>query len=134
MPISIGMPPARPSCLHNSSLWILHFSRMCAPQETKRRDGIFSSLPSMPSIRAIGVPFLTSFGGSWTNFGKGCTNELLRAPELGNYPSHSSSPTYSGRRALKTPQQMGPSLSTHNLTESSGIRVILTCHRSVGPR
>jgi hypothetical protein len=85
----------------------------------------------MLSIRAIGAPFLTSFGDNCINYGRGCIHELLRAPKPGDYPSHSSSPTYSKRRALKAPQQMGPSLITHNLAESSGIRVTPTCHGNV---
>jgi hypothetical protein len=132
MPINIGMPPTRPSCLHNSDLWILCYSEMCAPWDTKHRDGISSSPPSMLSIRAIGAPFLTSFGDNCINSGKRCIYELLRAPKPRDYPSLSSSPTYSKRRALKAPRQMGPSLITHNLARSRGIRVTPTCHGNVG--
>jgi hypothetical protein len=57
----------------------------------------------MLSIKAIGASFLTSFGDSYINSGKGYIYELLRAPKPGDYPSRSSSPTYSRRRALKSP-------------------------------
>jgi hypothetical protein len=131
MLINTGMPPTRPSCLHNFDLWILCYSGMCAPWDTKRRDGISSSLPSMLSIRAIGAPFLTSFGDNCINFGRGYVYELLRAPKPRDYPSCSSSPIYFGRRALKAPRQMGPSLITHNLAGSRGIRVTPTCHENI---
>ena len=109
------VPLARPSCLHNSGLWILCYNGMCATWDIKHRDMISSSLPFMLSIKAIGAPFLASFGDTCINSRNGCIYELLRVPKPRDYPSHSSSPTYSRRKALEAPRQMGPSLITHNL-------------------
>jgi hypothetical protein len=133
MPISIGRPPARQSCLHNSGLWTLCFSEMCVPWDTRCKDGTFSSLPYIHSTRAIGAPFRRLFGGNCKNSRRECTIKLLRALEPGDYRSHFSSPTCSERRASRALWQMGPSLSIHSSAESSGIKAIPTCHRSIGP-
>jgi hypothetical protein len=132
MPITIGMPPTRPSCLHNSILWILCYNGMCTPWDTKHRYEISSSLPFMLSTRVIGAPFLTSFKDNYINFGRGCIYELLMAPKPRDYPSHSSSPTYFGRRALEALRRMCPSLITYSLVGSNGIRATCICHRNAG--
>jgi hypothetical protein len=65
------------------------------------RDETFSSLPFIHFTRVIGASFPRSFGGSYINFGKGCTSEMLRATKAGDYLSCSSSPTCFGRKASR---------------------------------
>jgi hypothetical protein len=121
------MLPTRRRCPYNSGLWMLCCKGMCAPWDTRRRDGTCFSMPYIFSTRAIGAPFPRSSGGKYINSRRECTTELLSPQEPGDYHSHFSSLTYFERRALKTIWQTGPSLSIHGSTKSSGIRAIPTC-------
>jgi hypothetical protein len=129
--INTRMPLASQSCLHNSGLWISCYRGMCVPWDTKCRDGTFSLLPCIHFTRAIGAPFLRLSGCSCINFGKGCTSELLRLLEAGDYLSHFSLHTCSKRKASKALWQTGPSLSIRNSDGSNGIRAIHTCHEGI---
>ena len=125
------MPLASQSCLHNSGLWTLCCREMYVPWDTRYRDGTFSSQPYIRFTRVIGAPFPRSSGCNYINSGKGCTSELLRLPEVGDYLSHFSLHTCFRRRASKALWQTGPSLSIHSLARSSGIRSIPTCHEGI---
>jgi hypothetical protein len=118
-----------------SQLWLVDFvlqQNVCPlGHKTQRRDFFLTTLYAFHNGYWCSIPEII-----WRHphkSGKGCTIELLRAPEPRDYLSHFSSPTCSGRKALKAPRQMGPSLITHSLAGSSGIRVIPTCHRIVKP-
>jgi hypothetical protein len=126
------LPPSQ-DCLHNFGLWTMCFRRMCAPWDTKHRDGTYSSRPCIPFIEAIGAPFPRSSRHSCINSGMGCTIELRTSPEAGAYHSHSSSRICFGRRGSKVLRTMGPSLSIRSLAGFSGIRAIHTCLESIGP-
>jgi hypothetical protein len=100
------LPPSQ-DCLHNFGLWTMCFRRMCAPWDTKHRDGTYSSQPCIPFIEAIGAPFPRSSRHSCINSGMGCTIELRTSPEAGDYHSHSSSRICSGRRGSKVLRKKG---------------------------
>jgi hypothetical protein len=97
-PMLTEMLPPSQDCLHNFGLWTMCYRRMCAPWDTKHRDGTYSSQPYIHFTEAIGAPFLRSSGCSCINFGMGCTIELRTSPKAGDYHSHSSSCICSGRR------------------------------------
>ena len=131
--INTRMPLASQSCLHNSGLWTSCYRGMCVPWDTKCREGTFSSLLCTHFTGAIGAPFSRLSGCSCKNFGKGCTNELLRLLEDGDYLSHFSLHTCSRGRATKALRQRGLSLSVHSSEGTNGIRAIHTCHEGIGP-
>jgi hypothetical protein len=75
------------SCLHNSGLWTLFCSAMCAYLDIRRKGVTSSFKRCMPSIRAIGIPSLQSFGIKFTSFGTGYMHAELELPIHGGYRS-----------------------------------------------
>jgi hypothetical protein len=117
------LPPSL-DCLHNFGLWTMYYRRMCAPWDTKHRDGTYSSQPYIHFTEAIGAPFPRSSGRNCINSGMGCTIELQTSPEAEDYRSHSLSRICSRRRGSKVLRTMGPSLSIRSLARFNGIRAI----------
>jgi hypothetical protein len=65
------MLAAGPNCLHNSGLWILFCSVMCAHWDIRRKGMTSSFKHCMPFIKAIGIPSCQSFEIKFTSFGIG---------------------------------------------------------------
>lgn len=95
------MQAAKARCLHNSVLWILFCIGIHVPCNTTLKDKTAFLKHSMPFIKAIGVPFLSSFGARCTSYGTECMYEARTVTTHGDYLSHFLSLIYFKKRELR---------------------------------